>query len=230
MILMSNKSARKILAPQTRQTRPVLLRIRPAAARHRIANRLAQDGDLWIGALPRQPELHPCEVVRLVGFHPMVFRIDLVGQVVDAFGRSGDVELLSFSRLMVVIAPSYRDPLQRSIALEVRAAAALLHQNSLVSVDEAEGDLDALADDRASERIAITDLEERHCTLMPVVVLRMEKSNAGRLAVNDVAVPIQDLLRGVSALVVVDAVDVAGRDLTTATNLQWPIADVDVGS
>src|SRR6266849_6851280 len=149
MILMSNKSeaapvgergtssssAKEIFAPQTRKTRPVLLRVRRAAARHRIASRLAQDGDLRIGALARQPELHPCEVVRLVGFHPMVFRIDLVGQVVDAFGRSGDVELLPFSRLMVVIAPSHRDPLQRGVALEVRAAATLLHENSLISVD-----------------------------------------------------------------------------------------------
>jgi len=29
-------------------------------------------------------------------FQPNVFRIDLMGQVVDAFGRSGDVELLTF--------------------------------------------------------------------------------------------------------------------------------------
>src|SRR5712691_5908383 len=118
MILMSNKSeavpvgergtssssAKEIFAPQTRQAGPVLLRVRRAVARHRIASRLAQDGDLRIGALARQLELHPCEVVRLVCFHPMVFWIDFVGQVVDAFRRSGDVEFLPFRRLMVVIA------------------------------------------------------------------------------------------------------------------------------
>jgi hypothetical protein len=99
----------------------------------------------------------------------------------------------------------------------------------LVGVNQAEGDLDALADDRASCRIAIPNLEERHAALVPVVVLRMKESDAGRLAVHDIALRVQNLLGGVRALIVVDAVDGAGRDLTTAANLQRSVANVDMG-
>jgi hypothetical protein len=39
--------------------------------------------------------------------NPMIFRIGSVGQEVNAFRRSGTADLLTFSRLMIVIAPSY---------------------------------------------------------------------------------------------------------------------------
>src|SRR5437867_627859 len=130
----------------------------------------------------------------------MVVRIDPVGQIIDAFGRPRNVEFLAFRRLMVVIAPSHRDSLQLGIAFEVRATAALLHEDGLVGVDQAEGDLDALADDRASYRIVIPNLEKRHAALMPVVVLRVEESDTGGLAVYDIGLRVQNLLGGVRAL------------------------------
>ena len=72
------------------------------------------------------------------------------------------------------------------------------------------------------------DRELRDGGLVPVVVLGVEECDAGRLGRDDVAVRVEELLRRDRALVVVDAVDVARRDLAAAADLEVPRADVDV--
>jgi hypothetical protein len=56
----------------------------------------------------------------------------------------------------------------------------------------------------------------------------MEERDAGGMREYDVAVRVEQLLRRDGALVVVDPVDVAGRDLSAAANLEIARSQVDV--
>ena len=59
-----------------------------------------------------------------------------------------------------------------------------------------------------------------------MVVLGVEERNAGRVSQDDVAGGVEELLRRHRALVVVDAVDRAGRDLAAAADLEVPRAEL----
>ena len=76
--------------------------------------------------------------------------------------------------------------------------------------------------------VAGRDLERRHGRLVPVVVLGVEEGDAGRVGEGDVARGVEDLERCDRALVVVDAVDRAGRDLAAAADLEVPGTEIDV--
>src|SRR5215218_1671978 len=99
-----------------------------------------------------------------------------MGQIVDARRCSGDVELLTFRGLVVIVAPSHRYALQFRVAFEVSTTAALLDEQRLVVVDQAKGDLRAGRPQRPIQRSGAY-LEQSHVALMPMVVLRMEESD-----------------------------------------------------
>src|ERR1043166_4344301 len=129
---------------------------------------------------------------------------------------------------MVAITPAYRNSLQLGIPLEVHPTAALLNQHRLVIVHKTESYFGAYRQRRSIDR-ARTYLEQRNGALMPVIVLRMKERYSCRIRPYDVAVGVENFLSCVSALGVGSAVDHTGRNLTTTANLQWAIADIDMG-
>src|SRR5689334_16592665 len=95
------------------------LRISLRTARHDRARGLLEYRDLRIGAIPLHAELHPREIVGLIALEPVILGIGVMYEVVIAGSDARDIELLSFRRLMVVIAPSDGDALQLRVAFEV---------------------------------------------------------------------------------------------------------------
>src|SRR3954469_1752140 len=132
---------------------------------------------------------------------------------------------------MVRVAPADRESLQVAVALEVAPRHLLLLaacNTGEDDIDETEGDLDAVCHLDACIRVPRLDLERGDSRLMPVVVLRMEEGGAGRVGEDNVAVLVQDLLSRDCALLVVDPVDRARRDLAATSDLQVPRPQVDV--
>src|SRR4029079_1137226 len=100
-------------------------------------------------------ELHPHEVVLLrriargCCFFPVLVRIGELGEVVVARVQPRDLELLEWSRLVILVGPSDREALQVTVALEVAPRHRLLRvpgQTGELDVDEAKGRLDSRRD------------------------------------------------------------------------------------
>src|SRR5262249_36066150 len=118
--------------------------------------------------------------------------------------------------------------LQLRVAVEVSARAVLVHKVALVDVDQTERGLEAQTPAYGSTGGSGAHREGRDGVLMPMIVRRVEDGHARGMRRDDVAGGVEDLLGCVRALVVGNALEYAGRDLSTTADLQRPGAEVPV--
>ena len=145
----------------------------------------------------------------------MLVRVGEFSEVVVAGSKPGDVQLLQRRGLVIFICPPDGQPLEVAVALEVRPGHRLLRvprETGELDVDEAERGLEsaAISVPPRQRRGTAHDLERRDCRLVPMVVFGVEERYPGRMSLDDPAGAVEYLLGRNGALLVVDAVDVAG--------------------